>query len=313
MSDDELRHLFQDAVADVAPQDRLGEIRRRTARASEGRPRRWAFVVLGAGTATAAVVGAGALVGQLGPDGGDPAGAPDGRRAAVAAYFIDDTPAGERLFREFQSVPASAAPPALALSALRLLEEDAGPQDPDYATVWPDGSFLQVTVDDSAIVVTLSAAAAAGPAISTANGLQQAVFTAQAAIGSTLPVTFASEGRTLRGNVVRDQTRIAPVNISDPAEGHTVDDLLTLRGTVRVTDDVAGGEPAAVAWSLHTADGAAEGEVARSGAAPVTAGTFEETADIADLAPGRYVLTVSAGADTADDDAVTDTRTITVR
>lgn len=313
MSDDDLRTLFKDAVADVAPQDRLGEIRRRTARASERRPRRWAFVVLGAGTATAAVVGAGALVGQLGPEGGDPAGAPEEQRAAVAAYFIDDTPAGERLYREFQSVPASADPPTLALAALRLLEEDAGPQDPDYATVWPDDSFVQVTVDESAIVVTISAAAADAPAISTANGLQQAVFTAQAAIGSTLPVTFASEGRTLRGDVVRDRTRIAPVNISDPAEGHTVDDLLTLRGTISVTDGEAGREVTAVTWSLRTADGAGEGGVALSGAAPVTGGTWEETADIADLAPDIYVLTVSVGADTADDDAVTDTRTITVR
>lgn len=306
MSDDRLRTLFEDAVADVAPQDRLGEIRRRTARASERTPRRWALVVLGAGTATAAVVGAGTLVGQLGPHGGEPAGAPDERRAAVAAYFIDDTAVGERLFREFQSVPASADPPGLALAALRLLEAGAGPQDPDYETAWPDGSFVQVAVDDGAIVLTLSAAAADAPVTSTATGLQQAVLTAQAAIGSTLPVTFTSGGRTVRGDVARDGTRIAPVNISDPAQGHTVDDLLTLRGTV----SAAAGEVTSVPWTLRTADGAGEGVVARSGTAPVTTGAWEETADIADLRPGTYVLTVSVVV--ADTD-VTDTRTITVR
>ncbi|KRA29435.1 MULTISPECIES: hypothetical protein [unclassified Nocardioides] len=299
--DRDLRSLFEDAVSDVVPGDRLGEIRRATAKSASRKPNRWALV-LAAGTATAAVVGAGALVGQLGPDDNPPASDPDDTTRAVAAYFLGETPSGDRLFREFQSVDGADGAAALALEAVRLLESDAGATDPDYNTVWPAGAFLDVALSDDGIQLTISDEASNDPAVTSVDGLQQAVFTAQAAVGETLPVSFAAGGRTIRDDVQRDTALLTPVNISDPVEGHSVSGDLTLRGTARSAKDNFDN----VSWSLAAADG----EVALSGLAPVTGTAWETTTDIADLAPGRYVLTVSAA---TDNGTATDTRTVTVR
>ncbi|GAA4801974.1 hypothetical protein ACFQ0K_13215 [Nocardioides caeni] len=298
--DDDLRALLHGAVDDIDPADRLGEIRRRTAARNRSR-RHWPLVLVGAGTATAAVVGFAALAGQLG--GGDEPGpepaAPNPRQAAVAAYFIDDTFVdGQRLFREFHAVAPSDEPAVLALEALRLLEVDAGPLDPDYGTVWSDGSFVDVSLTDDRIVVTLDSARPTASAVA----LQQVVLTVQAAFAVTTPVTFAAPGAADQ-EVPRDPSLLAAVNITDPVEGHEVDDLLTLRGIVgpdaRDLPDVA--------WQLR-ADGDA---VVRSGSAPIDNGTWEVTTDIADLADGDYELavTVQYGVDSIH----TDTRTVTVR
>lgn len=297
---DDLTSLFADAVSDVVPADRLGEIRRATAQAAARKPRRWSLV-LAAGTATAAVVAAGALVGQLGPDETPPASDPDRTSRAVAEYFLGDTPAGTRLFREFQSVGPVDDAAARTLAALQLLESDAGADDPDYETAWPAGAFLDVALSDEGIRLTISDEAGNDPAATSTDGVQQAVFTAQAALGEIVPVTFVAGGRTVRDGVERNTAVLSPVNISDPAEGHTVSGILTLRGTARAP----GNSVDDVGWELRSTDG----KVALSGVAPVTGTAWETTASIADLDAGRYVLTVSI----ADDNgAATDTRTVTV-
>lgn len=300
--DADLRSLFEDAVSDVVPGDRLGQIRRATAQTASRRPRRWALV-LAAGTATAAVVGAGAALSQLGlPDGDDVAG-PGDRRTAVATYYVGTTPDGDRLFREFQVVPTDDDLTVVALRALQLLETDAGPRDPDYRTDWPDGSFVGVQVVDGLIRVDLADRVDPLPA---APSAQQAIYTVQAALGQTLPVQMTTPEGTLDINgdgtseAVRDAAMLTPVNISDPAEGHSVSGVLTMRGTVRAADATV------VPWSLNSSDG----EVALSGNAPVDGKAWETTADIADLAPGRYVLTVSVA---NNNGTATDTRTVTVR
>ncbi|KRB77357.1 hypothetical protein ASE01_11585 [Nocardioides sp. Root190] len=301
--DDDLRWLLSDAVADVDPGDGLGAIRRRTAQVPRRTPRRWPLLVLGAGTATAAVIGAVALVGSLGRPGGEdgPADQPAERLDAVATYFLGTTPEGDRLYREFQSVPHTGDGTARALSALRRLETDAGPDDPDYRTAWPDGAFLALDATAEAITVRISEGAAADPAAVAVESIQQVVYTAQAAVGRVVPVTVETAGGTVRTDVVRDGDVLTPVNISDPAEGHTVDDLLTVRGTVRPPTGLD-----SLPWTL-----VADGEVALSGEAPVTGGTWEQTTDITDLAPGTYTLVVSLLV--GPDDPAVDTRTLTVR
>lgn len=303
----DLQRLLADAVADVEPHDRLGEIRRRTAPAPRRTRQRWTVAVLGAGVATASVVGAVALAGNVGLRGtdGDPTASGDRGQAAVAAYFVGQTSQGPRLFREFQAISGDDEEAPLALAALRLLETDAGPTDPDYRTPWPDGSFRAVTVTDDVIEVQLADLVDPLPADPAA---QQAVFTVQAALGQTLPVTFTTPEGTLRVDglpqVRRDNALLAPVNITDPVEGHTVDDLLTVRGVV----SPAGPAPKEVAWELRLPGGTT---VVSSGSATVNDDrSWEETTAIADIPSGTYELraTVTTGGTTEQD-----TRTLTVR
>ncbi|KRC57710.1 hypothetical protein ASE19_23410 [Nocardioides sp. Root79] len=304
--DGALGRLLGDAVADVSPNDRLGEIRRRTLQQPRRAPRRWPLVVLGAGVTTAAVVGAVALAGHLGLPGADePPVASGPRQAAVATYFVGETAAGPRLFREFQAISPNDEEAPLALAALRLLESDAGPLDPDYTTDWSDGAFTAVTVTDSRIEVRLADRVDPLPADPAA---QQAVFTVQAALGSSLPVAFRTPEGTLRvdgqESVGRDNALLAPVNVTDPVEGHTVDDLLTVRGVV----SPVGPAPTTVAWELHSPGDAV---VVASGSTPVVTRAWEQTTSIADVPPGTYELRVSVPMPGAA--PATDTRTLTVR
>lgn len=303
----DLQRLLSDAVADVEPHDRLGEIRRRTAPAPRRSRQRWTLAVLGAGVATASVVGAVALAGNLGLPGGagDPAANGDRGQAAVAVYFVGQTTQGPRLFREFQAISRDDEETPLALAALRLLETDAGPSDPDYTTAWPDGSFLGVTATQELIEVRVAERATPLPA---APAAQQAVLTVQAALGETLPVAFTTAEGPLdvdgAAEVRRDNTLLAPVNITDPVEGHTVDDLLTVRGVV----SQAGAAPTAVRWELRVPGGTT---AVTSGSAAIRADrSWEETTSIAEVPSGTYdlVATVTTGGRTEQD-----TRTLTVR
>ncbi|HWJ10501.1 MAG TPA: hypothetical protein VNS46_14070 [Nocardioides sp.] len=309
----DLQRLLGDAVADVTPHDRLGEIRRRTSHVPRRAGRRWPLVVLGAGVATAAVVGGVAWIGGLGlPDtDDDPATSGDREQAAVAAYFVGGTPRGDRLFREFQAISPEDEEAPLALAALRLLETDAGPLDPDYSTAWPDGSFLAVSVTDEVIEVRLADGIESLPAVPAA---QQAVFTVQAALGSALPVEFTTSGHTLvvdgGAQVGHDTSRLAAVNITDPVEGHSVDDLLTVRGVV----SLAGPAPEEVVWELQALDDSTEVVASGSAAVAVETRAWEQTTSIADVPSGTYRLVARVPLPGAAPGAVaTDTRTLTVR
>lgn len=286
--DDDLRRLLSDAVDDVTPGDRLGEIRRRTAPAPR---RRRPLVALSAGLATAAVVGAIALVGGLGPRGDEepPVAAPPPQEAVVGTYFVRDS----LLYREFQVVDAGPDTDR-ALAALRRLEVDAGPEDPDYGTTWPDGAFREVVVADERIAVRLGI-----DAVPPGLAAQQAVHTVQGVLQSMAPVVFLGAGGTSTEHR-REDRYVAPVNISDPVEGLAVGDRLAVRGRVAPRPPLR-----SVAWELR--DGA--GATVRAGTTPVADLAWSMDLDLTGLAPGRYEIAVF-GADRA---AVEDTRGVTVR
>lgn len=337
MDDERLRALVQDAVADVEPRDRLGEVRRRT-RVRRTSSRRWTPVLAGAGAVAATVIAATFVVYGINddaePDDGPPvAGAPSTGPTTSAAglYFVSDTATGPRLFREFQAVTPTDDPEQKVLTALQRITQDAGPRDPDYRTLWPGGSFRAVRIEADRIVVELGTAAAvegtAGPAIGRL-GVQQVVYTAEAAIGEALAVSFEWEGQPTRqvlglqiGTEVerdRDYGITAPVNISDPSEGLLIEDgILRANGTMSTN-------VRRVEWTLTR-----DGDVLRSGrAVPVeidgpdaratlnAPGWEIDEIDISDLAPGDYVFQVAAldvGQTSDASREFSDTRTITVR
>lgn len=342
--DERLRALLHDAVADVEPADGLAAVRRRTRtrRPAVGRAgRRWLPALVGAGAVGATVVAATFVVSGLGdgPDDTPPVAGSSTSSAtpsdhpitrAAGVYYVADTPTGPRLFREFHAVGQTDDPAELALLALQRLSADVGPFDPDYRTVWPAGSFADVTVEDDQIVVELGTEAAlAGTGTREEPlGVQQAVYTAEAALGERLPVAFRWQGAPARRvlgqrvgpRVERDTSYAltAPVNITDPAENLAVEDgSFAANGTLATS-------ARGVRWALRK-----DGRVVLEGAAkpaditgPDARATLGapgwETGeiDVSDLPPGAYELLVSVidtGQTSDGPQEFTDTRTVTVR
>lgn len=336
--DERLRALLHDAVSDVEPRDGLGEVRRRT-RARRTPSRLWAPLLAGAGAVAATVVAATFVVNGLGSDpehNDDPPVASNGPSsdsedqitAAAALYFVGETPTGPRLYREFQAVTPTTDPEQKVLLALQRLT--FGPRDPDYRTLWPTGSFAAVQVEEDRIVVELGTEAALEPAGPTAPlGLQQAVYTAEGALGDTLPLAFEWNGEPAlevlgsRTGVVVDRDRgfdvTAPVNITDPAEQLAVDS-----GTFVANGTMATNVQSPVTWRLLS-NGVAvdEGETMPSeitgtdaGATLHAPGWETEVIDVSGLAPEDYLFEVSVlgAGQTSDRPTVfSDTRTISIR
>jgi hypothetical protein len=329
-----LRALLHDAAAEVSPGDRLGQIRRGTA-SSRARRARWWPVVLGAGVATAAVVVGTVVLTQPGePERAEPPVASPRTTtdagAATPLYFLGDTVNGERLFREFQSIAVADEEQQVA-AALDALTEAVGPDDPDYRTIWPAGSFGAVSVGDDAVTVELASDRALGaPAgntpVARRLALQQVVYTAEAVIGDDLPVSFVHDGAPARrvlgvpvgATVPRDRQYdvVTPVSISDPGERTTV-----AAGETWVARGTASDFVTEVEYVVRDADDAVV--PGSAGTVPVTAdaGTVAfpgwETPEIdLDLAPGDYLFeatVVTIGQTSDSPDVYIDTRTIEVR
>lgn len=294
--DRELSRLIADAVSDVEPTDRLAELRHRTARRHR---RTWLFTTGGAVVAAAAVITAVALASGDQTPTTDPGPATSPSQAtspspsippsatasptqglkAVPAYFVGDTPRGPRLYREFQAVPS----PTPGEAGLGLLE--SGPLDPDYESLWPDGSFEGVSEPEKGVVhVQLGEAAPAEPSD---LALQQVVYTVGAGYQERVAVVFH------RGADVTDPVAAAPqlevlslVNLTDPIEGQTVQDVLAVKG-------VANSFEANVLWRLES-----DGDEVESGFFPADGWMgarlfeFSGEVDVSSLDPGTYTLIV---------------------
>ncbi|WP_322938352.1 GerMN domain-containing protein [Nocardioides bizhenqiangii] len=338
MGDDErLRALLHDAVSDVQPHDGLGEVRRRT-RARRTSSRRWAPLLVGAGAVAATVVVATVVVAGVNSDPDSDEEPPvaststsgstsDPTTAAAGLYFVSNTATGPRLFREFQAVTPTDDPEQKVLTALQRLTLE--PRDPDYVTLWPAESFDTVRIEDDRVVVELGTTdALEGAAGDGRFGVQQAVYTAEAALGDRLPVSFELDDEPARrvlgldvGTLVARDTSFtltAPVNITDPSEGLLVEDgALSANGTMSTN-------VRRVEWTLSL-----DGDSVRQGRAtpadvegPDAQATLHAPGwvtgeiDVSDLAPGEYVFEVTAldVGQTSDAPAeFSDTRTISIR
>ncbi len=321
MTDEDLRRLLHDAVDDLEPPDRIGLIRSR-ARAVQPVGWRRRTAIGGVVLATAAAVGAIALLPSILDDGGaTPVGpgvasgsttaspAPQSEIAepeladpqdpqSVPTYVVGDTPRGPRLYREF--VVADGSSPRL-LASLRALESTPG--DPDYESLWPPGSFVGAEVDETSRLISVDLAddsprgRPAGWDETRADlAVQQAVYTAQAAVGQgRIPVRFRVDGTLLDrvfGVPTSNPVTNAPVldtlslmSISSPFEGAEVKDAFTASG-------VSNGFEANVAWRLEddSGDVVRRGSTTAEGWMGPRLFPWETEVDLSGLPAGGYTF-----------------------
>jgi len=242
----------------------------------------------------------------------------------LAVYFVGDTPAGPRLFREFQQETVAAGWTQRLVVALdRAVHGDA--VDDDYGTAWPSGSpgVVSADVDEASgqILITLGQGAdlTLPPAGSTPDAgrlaVQQLVYTAQAVVKERLPVVFAGpDGEPLDSVLGVDVSPEvveapaidvqAPVWVATPQDGEQVGRTFTVEGRGAFFE-------ANVSWQLlRGGQVVADGFATAEECCTLSPYSFRVTAD-----PGDYVLRVFE-ADVSGGEGVgeqQDTKRITVR
>jgi hypothetical protein len=333
--DEQLRALFEDAVADVDPPPALHHIRNRTSAkvTTMNSKRPWIFAALGAVAATAATLVAVTVVSNNDPEptagpagsdsasptpGGtepsettkpteptdsapsdDPTAAP-GESTSLPVYYVGETPAGTRLFREFHRETVEDESVVKAARALELAITGSALRDPDYRTDWPAGSALgsvSATQEQGGPLITVDLRGdvedrPAGMSEEQATmAVQQLVYTAQAVFQQRHPVEFLVDGEpvdTLLGVPVAEQAVAgdpmevqASVWIISPQDSDTVDGTFVVEGRGIFFE-------ANVSWQLLR-----DGQVVDEGFTTAEDGmslapySFEVTAE-----PGDYVLRV---------------------
>jgi hypothetical protein len=347
--DRDLRHLLEDAVADVEPAPALDTIRTRTKDTHMSDARPWIYGFVGAAAATAAVVVGVAVLGDSDPvSTSDPASSPSSEaepteavaptespeppesspspggddaaaESTVPVYYLGDTPPGIRLFREFHRVGAPDGDLVAALNeALR-----ATPLDPDYRTPWADLDVSVKAADDSGGGLTVDLAGeslAERPSGVSAEeaelAVEQLVWTATAAAQSNTPVQFSVEGapadRLLGVSVAGGASRANAMETLAPVWVTSPQDGEGVGTTFTVEGQGAFFE-ANVSWQLLDASG----EVVQDGFATAreccTLSPYSFS--IRDVAPGDYTLRVYSADESGGEGPgePEDTKRLTVR
>ncbi|HEU0214367.1 MAG TPA: Gmad2 immunoglobulin-like domain-containing protein [Jiangellaceae bacterium] len=273
--DELLRRALHDEAAMILPSpDALARIRARTARTPLWRSPLTLGMAAAVATATAVIAGGIAVLGDStvdttatdGPAAGSttgsetpsavatdpspaiesgpptesapPTSGPEAETATVPVYYVAETPAGQRLAREFRTVPTPDGPLVAAVEAMISVP----PGDPQYQTLWASTTEVRrVDVAGDVIEVDLTDGAdytGAAPDVAEL-ATQQLVYTVTAAAsmtgaaGGALPVQILVEGeRTDRLwgsiDIAEPVQRADPlavrqlVQINEPAEGAVV-------------------------------------------------------------------------------------------
>ncbi|MBC9735521.1 Gmad2 immunoglobulin-like domain-containing protein [Nocardioides marmotae] len=220
----------------------------------------------------------------------NPAPSEGDAETTVPAYFVGDTPQGARLYREFRRVSGD---PYVAAAALVTGGEVL---DPDYRSLWPDGSFADVRQEGDAIVAEVADDGWATRGGLSANGArlaaQQLVYTLQGVAQERLPVRVVDGEGTpvplfgLEGDLAQASPLevLALVSISGPEEGATVSGTFTAGG-------VASSFEANVPWQVRDSGG----KVVLDGYATAEGWMdklypWASEVDVSDLAPGTYTF-----------------------
>jgi hypothetical protein len=237
---------------------------------------------------------AGPVPATAGPVPGTPAAptsAPEPVARALPVYFVGETAAGPRLYREYHRVDT--ADPAS--DAVR--EMFAGAIDPDYRTPWPDGTGLRSPVEAAGGVITVDLTGpATGAQVGSAGAeltVQQLVYTVQGALQSTDPVRILVDGAPV-DELFGAVSTAEPVRRADPYATRSLvqidapADGATVGRSVEVTGEAAVFE-ATLPWEVLR-----DGEVVGSGFTSTAEGqVFAPFAFTVELAPGDYVVRIS--------------------
>lgn len=215
-----------------------------------------------------------------------------GDGTAVPAYYVGDTPTGERLFREFTR--ASGTEPIVAAAAA-VTEGD--PVDPDYRTLWPGGRFASVRAESGAIVVEVPdeswLKAGKLDRKQAQLAVQQLVYTLQGVAGKRLPLKVEYDGKpapTLLGVDASKGLKARPeldvlalVNVTEPAQGTAV-------GKSFVAEGRASSFEGTVAWEIKDSTG----KVVLNGSAQAEGWDklypWKTTVSTTSLEPGDYTF-----------------------
>jgi hypothetical protein len=235
----------------------------------------------------------------------------------VPVYFVGDTPQGPRLYREFRRVGADdPAAEALAL----MTSGDA--LDPDYGTLYPQGSFADIDISDEVIRVGVPdqswTTAPKGMSSDEARlAAQQLVYTLQGVAQARTRVQIELDGAPadlfgLGGELGNDpETDVrALVNVTAPEEGAAVSGSFTASG-------VSSSFEATTPWEIR--QGGADGKVVKTGFSTAEGWMdklypWKTEVDVTGLAPGRYTF-VALTDDPSDGEGAgptEDSKTITV-
>lgn len=242
-------------------------------------------------------------------------------KRAVAIYYLADSGAGPRLYREFHARPVTRSVVRDAVDA--MLHE--APYDRDYASLWPRATrVLGVTVSGDLATVNLSREALRGSAGSAYElaSVQQLVWTVIAAAPSVQRVRVLIEGKSsgridgrdigdfwgAGGLAVQPLRRAAqyeilgPVWVLQPVTAATVGRDVTISGTESAFEGT-------VSWEVRSGGTVVKRGSATGVGAPAR-GPWSVTVR---LAPGSY--TVRGYVSSAKDGSVTfpDDKSFTVR
>ncbi|MGV3564930.1 MAG: Gmad2 immunoglobulin-like domain-containing protein [Nocardioides sp.] len=313
MDDARLAALLEDAVSDVEPAHRIGEIRERVQPSRQ----RWWYAGGGLVAAAATVAAVGLVVGGPPERGVDPVGTPtpsatpdeDVRAELPTLYWIGTTPQGPRLFGEQTFVNAGYGESQLH-AVLRSLVVGT-PEDPDYRSPWTAARLLSARETDDGIVVTIDLGLdGSAPYL----GIEQVVYTVWDLLDERAPVTVdvRTEGprRPVTVTSRDDLSVLSLVQVDSPAEGQEVSGSFTVNG-------MASSYEATVPWRLEDASG----RVVRDGFATAEGWMgalypWETEVDVSGLAPGTYTFVASTSdpsGGTEGPGPTTDTRTVVVR
>ena len=213
----------------------------------------------------------------------------------VPIYFVGDSPMGPRLYREFR--PVEADNPMEEAAALLTAGDTL---DPDYGTLFPGGSFGDITFDGAGAQGVVSVELADDGWKTAADGMSKAeaklavqslVYTMQGIVQdrARVRITLGGEPTTLfgiDGADLKDAPQLdvlSLVNVTTPEEGATVSGSFTASG-------VASSFEATVPWEIRQGD-----QVVKQGFATAEGWIeklypWETEVDVSDLAPGDYTF-----------------------
>lgn len=242
--------------------------------------------------------------------------------SAVPVYYVGDTGAGPRLYREFHANPGAEEPVSYAVS-----EALGDPLDRDYRSGWPAGTeATEFGLTPDLLTINLEGDLHDRPSGMTEReaqiAVEQLIYTAQAAYGQgRVPVQLMlNGGRTdqVLGQPASEPLSNGPVletnshiQLSTPNEGDTVSGRLQVSG-------VASSFEANVVVTLQRWEGTHvvfQKPVTAEGWMGDKLFPFQGSFSLAGAAPGQYVLTVSTDDPSGGAEgpgAFTDSRVITV-